>query len=748
MMYAACDIVTIKDLYVKYLTNVAGINFTQREIDVMACIVSGRSVKGTAALLSSGIKAIGHRSVETHLLNIRRKINASAKDNIINFVELSAQREIIHSYYQMLLADGEFSRVLEKLKEKIHSNIDAVQVVRFNKTDCYRGLTNRLIQELNYLGIQGVDIECDSILDCTKTNYMLAEDKNSIYILPSDQSEACSKFIDFYSDKDMQHVHIFLASSCDQIAGLKIIDISKCTYYSVFLDILALLSPEIIVHAKEFKRLMNNRYGDELQIGSIKVAVEENASLTRHFAKYSRFFFGGAAVFLLAFVLYRVTIPKLGMQHHGSDDVISTINSIAIVSAKNSTTNNITASTLAANHASVKQLESIWERFQSNGIEKYYMAKEVGDKELSNLVYCFCVLANYYNIHEHDGLKARVLLNKSNKLLKQYIMYRSKIPFDLNTLTPEQIYIEIKDFVGIREMYTLVQYLLGRTYTYQGSKQDGAKHFKISLVLGSKFGLFEGYLSRINLLKIQKNDIVSMIRAKNSNDVIINACNNAIEEYKALMYDNNTYKDSYRPSGEIFNLVVPANSTYNKLECLQEILSYYCILISVENDHARLKFYMNNIANTLQPTIDLFKQVEPKKVASVLCVIGYTILLLRDEGITFSNESGAYEALTSTVLEKLNKDAANTSCHITDKELALAAQIFTLADSISKQSHYTKAEANNGLQLVYERVLKAAKPDGDKYLIMDKIRHHRTIRDKINDQLKRKSSDPIDFLVR
>ncbi|MES2214494.1 MAG: helix-turn-helix transcriptional regulator, partial [Pseudomonadota bacterium] len=73
-------------LYTEYLLAIDGIKFTPREIDIISCLVQGKGLKGIARFLSSGSKQISDRSVETHILNIRRKIGGGSRESIIDFL--------------------------------------------------------------------------------------------------------------------------------------------------------------------------------------------------------------------------------------------------------------------------------------------------------------------------------------------------------------------------------------------------------------------------------------------------------------------------------------------------------------------------------------------------------------------------------------------------------------------------------------------------------------------------------------
>ena len=86
------------EAYRAQLEKINGIYFTPREIDIIACILSGRVAKRTASLLS-----ISHRTVEQHTRNIMHKISCGSKDGIIEFVEKSDKYNLIKEFYQRLI---------------------------------------------------------------------------------------------------------------------------------------------------------------------------------------------------------------------------------------------------------------------------------------------------------------------------------------------------------------------------------------------------------------------------------------------------------------------------------------------------------------------------------------------------------------------------------------------------------------------------------------------------------------------
>ena len=61
-----------------------GINLTQREVDVISCIINVRGTKKIATILS-----ISLRTVERHIHNIMLKSRCNSQEGIKDFVEKS-----------------------------------------------------------------------------------------------------------------------------------------------------------------------------------------------------------------------------------------------------------------------------------------------------------------------------------------------------------------------------------------------------------------------------------------------------------------------------------------------------------------------------------------------------------------------------------------------------------------------------------------------------------------------------------
>ncbi|AIK96440.1 response regulator transcription factor [Candidatus Odyssella acanthamoebae] len=69
-------------IYAHHLKNIGGIPFTQREIDILAGMLSGKTIKTIAYFLT-----ISPKTVETHIRNLMLKLNCNSREGIINFIE-------------------------------------------------------------------------------------------------------------------------------------------------------------------------------------------------------------------------------------------------------------------------------------------------------------------------------------------------------------------------------------------------------------------------------------------------------------------------------------------------------------------------------------------------------------------------------------------------------------------------------------------------------------------------------------
>lgn len=97
-------------IHYNHLEAIGGIKFTPREIDVIACLLGGRSSKTISQFLS-----IEEKTVETHKYNVMRKLECNSKENVINFIEKSDKLAAIKKHYLGLLSQSLFEKVLQEV---------------------------------------------------------------------------------------------------------------------------------------------------------------------------------------------------------------------------------------------------------------------------------------------------------------------------------------------------------------------------------------------------------------------------------------------------------------------------------------------------------------------------------------------------------------------------------------------------------------------------------------------------------
>src|ERR1700726_440719 len=78
------ELVLPQEIYTPYLEVIGGVPLTRREVDIIACILSGRAVKKIASFL-----LISPKTVENHIRNIMQKLGCRTQGGIIDFIEKS-----------------------------------------------------------------------------------------------------------------------------------------------------------------------------------------------------------------------------------------------------------------------------------------------------------------------------------------------------------------------------------------------------------------------------------------------------------------------------------------------------------------------------------------------------------------------------------------------------------------------------------------------------------------------------------
>lgn len=99
-----------EDLFSNHLKIIQGVEFTRRQIDVVACVVSGWDVKSIAARLD-----IAPSTVESHIQAIVQKVGAGGRNSILSFVEQSGKEHLVRQHYQQLVVQIKFEKELKEI---------------------------------------------------------------------------------------------------------------------------------------------------------------------------------------------------------------------------------------------------------------------------------------------------------------------------------------------------------------------------------------------------------------------------------------------------------------------------------------------------------------------------------------------------------------------------------------------------------------------------------------------------------
>ncbi|MBW8308628.1 MAG: tetratricopeptide repeat protein [Candidatus Paracaedibacteraceae bacterium] len=111
------------EIYLEYLTTINAAPLTQREIDVISCLLNGRNTKGIANFLS-----ISPKTVATHLYNATRRFGCDS-NGMMKLIENSDQFLILKEYYSTLLIDSLFKKTIQEIFKRAIDNPTSLKCV-------------------------------------------------------------------------------------------------------------------------------------------------------------------------------------------------------------------------------------------------------------------------------------------------------------------------------------------------------------------------------------------------------------------------------------------------------------------------------------------------------------------------------------------------------------------------------------------------------------------------------------------
>ncbi len=99
-----------QEIYSWYLHTLNGVKLSKREVDIIACTLSGRSAKGTAQFLSMAPK-----TVESHSYKAMKKLGCTSRESLIALIENNDAFHILKHYYLKLLSFHAFEQSLQEI---------------------------------------------------------------------------------------------------------------------------------------------------------------------------------------------------------------------------------------------------------------------------------------------------------------------------------------------------------------------------------------------------------------------------------------------------------------------------------------------------------------------------------------------------------------------------------------------------------------------------------------------------------
>lgn len=250
----AAKLANPQNLYYPGLETIGDLQFTRREIDVLACILGEQSSKKTASFLS-----ISPKTVENHLHNIMLKLGCNSREDIINFIKKSEKFELIKTHYLSLSRNAFFEQQLKEISTLVRKEKPVYVAIKWHGQNNKAFLLYQLQKHLQLVGIK-------TIIEPTerhKTTYYQLEDKEPINstihcisenLLENSQTNSTPEKIEinYLIQKTMQNsasvIFVLLDKKpsspiSEELNRIGYIDINEQNYYIAVFEILKKILP-------------------------------------------------------------------------------------------------------------------------------------------------------------------------------------------------------------------------------------------------------------------------------------------------------------------------------------------------------------------------------------------------------------------------------------------------------------------------------------------------------------------------
>lgn len=137
------------EFYNEKLSNIMGIRFTYREMDVLTCLASKIDDEKTSSILS-----ISSKTIRVYLRNIRIKIGCNSNESVLQFIKNSKQYPLILEYYKYINIENLFKKHLQNIGQKINPKILNVKLKYKSLSNIEKDRMQILSEHLKLANIQ------------------------------------------------------------------------------------------------------------------------------------------------------------------------------------------------------------------------------------------------------------------------------------------------------------------------------------------------------------------------------------------------------------------------------------------------------------------------------------------------------------------------------------------------------------------------------------------------------------------
>jgi tetratricopeptide (TPR) repeat protein/DNA-binding CsgD family transcriptional regulator len=295
-----------QNIAIKYLISIKDVKFTRREVDIISCLLNGRSTKTIASFLE-----VTPRTIETHIRNIMLKLACHSPENIIGFVERSDQYSAIKKHYENLLIYDFFKKNLKEIFTLIHPESPVCYLFYTYVQDDELAIIHQITDHLRFTGFKIIStkISPENIID----DFMQQEFpdiKHVIFILSEDWIECLQT-----EDNKKNLTHFKMIQKALKIPGFLTLILlndndehlppefhrinpinfaAREQYYLSFFDLLKRILPDINLDKSiaEFKERYISIHDSTAErewpdIKSQGIKIEKTPNISSHFFKGS-----------------------------------------------------------------------------------------------------------------------------------------------------------------------------------------------------------------------------------------------------------------------------------------------------------------------------------------------------------------------------------------------------------------------------------------------------------------------------